>query len=97
MVIQDDGDDLLISLEPAGCMIYFKHQLSITEEFSSLKQYCLTKGDNPWNRSTFSDQVSDSFYQQVIENEQKKILNTKSDYSSGIKVELVQQGIPKFS
>jgi hypothetical protein len=37
------------------------------------------------------------FYQQVLDNEQKNTLNTKSDYSSDIKVELVEQGIPKLS
>jgi hypothetical protein len=46
------------------------------------------QGDTPWNPSSFSDQVADRFYQQVIDNEQKKSLNTKSDHSSssGIKV-----------
>jgi hypothetical protein len=36
-------------------------------------------------------------YQQVIDNEQKNSLNTKSDYSSDIKAELVDQVIPKLS
>jgi hypothetical protein len=36
-------------------------------------------------------------YQQVIDNEQKRSLNTESDYSSGIKVDLFEQDIPKFS
>jgi hypothetical protein len=30
-----------------------------------------------------------------MDKEQKNILNTKSDYSSDIKVDLVEQGIPK--
>jgi hypothetical protein len=54
----------------------------------------LTQGDTPWNPS---DQVADKFYQQVIDNEQKNSLNTKYDYSSDMKVDLVDQGIPKLS
>jgi hypothetical protein len=47
--------------------------------------------------SSFSDQVADKFYQQVIDNGQKNSLNTKSDYFSDDKVELVEQDIPKMS
>jgi hypothetical protein len=36
-------------------------------------------------------------YQQVIDNQQKNSLNTKSDNSSDIKVDLVEQDIPKLS
>jgi hypothetical protein len=36
---------------------------------SSLKQYCLTHGDTPWNPPSFSDQMADKFYQQVIDTE----------------------------
>jgi hypothetical protein len=57
----------------------------------------LTQGDPPWNPSSFSDQVADNFYQQIIDNEQKNTLNTKSYYSSDIKVDLVEQDIPKLS
>jgi hypothetical protein len=57
----------------------------------------LTQGDTPWNPSSFFDQVADKFYQQVIDNEQKNSLNNKSDISSDIKVDLVEQDIPKFS
>jgi hypothetical protein len=57
----------------------------------------LTQGDTPWNPSSFSDQVADKFYQQVIDNEQKSSLNTKSDCSSDIKVDLVEQDIPNLS
>jgi hypothetical protein len=78
-------------------MIYFKHRLPTTEEINSLKQYCLTQGDTPWNPSSFSDQVADKFYQQVIDNEQKNSLNTKSDNFSVIKVVSVEQDIPKLS
>jgi hypothetical protein len=51
----------------------------------------------PWNPSSFSDQVADKFYQQVIDNEQKNSLNTKSDHSSDNKVDFVEQDIPKLS
>jgi hypothetical protein len=71
-------------------MIHFKHRLPITEEVNSFKQYCLTQGDTPWNPSSYSDQVTDKFYQQVIDNEQKISLNTKSDHSFDIKVDLVE-------
>jgi hypothetical protein len=97
MEIQDVGSSLVIPLELAGCMIHFKHRLPTTEEINSLKQYCLTQGDTPWNPSSFSDQVADRFHQQVIDNEQKNSLNTKSDHSSDIKVDLVEQDIPKLS
>jgi hypothetical protein len=57
----------------------------------------LTQGDTPWNPSSFSDQVADKFYQQVIDNEQKNSFNTKSDNSSDIEVDLVEQDIPNLS
>jgi hypothetical protein len=82
MEIQDVGSSLVIPLEFADCMFHFKQQLPTTEEINSLKQYCLTQGDTPWNPSSFSDQVFNKFYQQVIDNEQKNSLNTKSDHSS---------------
>jgi hypothetical protein len=97
MVIQDVGSSLVVPLECAGCVIHFKHRLPTTEEINSLKQYCFTQGDTPWNPPSFSDQVADTFYQQVIDNEQKNSLNTKSDNSSDIDVDLVEQGIPKLS
>jgi hypothetical protein len=50
----------------------------------------LTQGYSPWNPSLFSDQVADKFYQQVIDDEEKNSLNTKSDNSSDIKVNLVE-------
>jgi hypothetical protein len=56
----------------------------------------LTQGNTPWNPSSFSDQVADKFYQQVIDNEQKNSLTTKYDYSSGIKVDFVEQATPKL-
>jgi hypothetical protein len=87
---RDVGSSLVIPLELAGCMICVKQRLPTTEEINSLKKYCLTQGDTPWNPSSFSDQVADKFYQQVIDNEQKNSLNTKSDHSSDIEVELVE-------
>jgi hypothetical protein len=56
----------------------------------------LTQGDIPWNPSSFSDQGTDKLYQQVIDNEQKNSLKNKYDYSSDIKVELVEHDIPKL-
>jgi hypothetical protein len=97
MVIQDFVSSIVLSLELAGCMIHCKHQLPTTEEIDSLKQYCLTQGDTPWNPSSFSDQVTDKFYQQVIDNKQKNSLNTKSDNSSDNDVDSVEQHIPKLS
>jgi hypothetical protein len=78
-------------------MILFKHRLPTTEEINSLKQYCLTQGDTPRNPSSFSDQGTDKFYQQVNDNEQKNSLNTKSDNSSDNNVDLFEQDIPKLS
>jgi hypothetical protein len=51
MVSQDVGSSLVLPLELAGCMIHFKHRLPTTNEVNSLKKYCLTQGDNPWNPS----------------------------------------------
>jgi hypothetical protein len=97
MVIQDVGNSHVVPLELVGCMIDFKHRSLTSEEISSLKQYCLIQGDTPWNPSSFSDQVADKFYQQVIDDEQKNSLNTQSDHSSDLKVDLVEQNIPKLS
>jgi hypothetical protein len=47
-------------------MIHFKQILPTIEEVNSLKQYCLTQGDTPWNPSSFSDQDADKFYQQTL-------------------------------
>jgi hypothetical protein len=47
--------------------------LPTSEEIASLKRYCLTQGDVPWNPSSFSDQMADKFYQQVIETENYNI------------------------
>jgi hypothetical protein len=94
MEIQDFSRSLVIPLDFAGCMIHFKHLLTTIEEINSLKQYYLTQGDTPWNPSSFSNQDADKFYQQILDNEQKNSLNTKSGYSSDIKVDLVEQAFP---
>jgi hypothetical protein len=75
MTIKDDSDSdvLTIPSDLAGCMVHFKHRLPSAEEISSLQQYCLTKGDVPWNPSSLSDQIADKFYQQVIETENYNI------------------------
>jgi hypothetical protein len=71
MIIIDRNvsDILIIPLDLAGCMVNFKHRLPTVEDMSSLKQYCLTHGDTPWNPSSFTDQMADKFYQQVIDTE----------------------------
>jgi hypothetical protein len=97
MEIQDVGSPLVVPLELAGCMIHFKHRLPTTEEINSLKQYCLKQGDTPCNSSSFSDQFAEKLSQQVIDNEQNNSLNTKSDHSSDIKVDFVEQDIHKLS
>jgi hypothetical protein len=87
MVIQDAGNSLVLPLKLAGCMIHFKHRPT-TEEINSLKQYCMTQGDTPWNPSLFYDQFADKIYQQVIDNYENNSLNTKSDNSSDIKADI---------
>jgi hypothetical protein len=57
----------------------------------------LTQDDTQWNLLSLNNQVSDEFYHQVIDNEQKNSLNTKSDYSSDIKFGSAEQSIPKLS
>jgi hypothetical protein len=47
VVIQNVGSSLVIPLELAGCMVHLKHRLPTEEDFSSLKQYCLTQCDTP--------------------------------------------------
>jgi hypothetical protein len=63
MIIKDsnDSDILTIPLDLAGCMVHFKHRLPTVEDMSSLKQYCLTHGDTPWNLSSFIGNISLTF------------------------------------
>ena len=88
MIIKDrnDSDVLTIPLNLAGCMIHFKHRLPTADEIASLKQYCLTQGDTPWNPSSFSDQMADKFYQQVIDTENYNFLSGSIAKSLPIKV-----------
>jgi hypothetical protein len=65
-------DNITIPLKLSGCMVHFKHSLPTKVEFMSLHQYCLTQGDTPWNPSSFSDQVADVFYKQIIDTESYK-------------------------
>jgi hypothetical protein len=79
MLIKDNNNDLItITLDLSGCMMHFKHRLPTVEEITSLKQYCLTQGETPWNPSSFSDQVADKLYQQVIEAENHNVINKES-------------------
>jgi hypothetical protein len=39
----------------------------------------------------------EKFYHQIIDNEKKNNLNTKLNYSSDLKVEMAEKGIPKLS
>jgi hypothetical protein len=84
-------DDITIPLELAGCMVHFKYPLQTKEDIISLQQYFLTQGDTPWNPSSFSNQVADVFYKQVIvtdsynANDMKLFLYDPSDiYESSI-------------
>jgi hypothetical protein len=96
MVIQVIVSSIIIHLELTGCKIHFKNLLPTTEEVNSRKQYCLTQGDTLWKPSSFSDQIAEKNYHQVIDNEQKS-LNTKSDYFSDVKIDLFEKDIPKLS
>jgi hypothetical protein len=69
MTIKGDSVALTIPSDLARCMVHFKHRLPTAEEIASLKQYCVSHGDTPWNPSSFSDQMADKLYQQVIEAE----------------------------
>jgi hypothetical protein len=68
MEIQDVGSLLVVPLELAGCMIHFELRFPTTEEVNSPKQSCLTHANTPWNLPSFSDQVTDKFHQQIIDN-----------------------------
>jgi len=69
IVNDNNHDEVIVPLDLAGCMVHFKHRLPTKEEFTSLKQFCLTQGETAWNPSSFSDQVADEFYKQVIDTE----------------------------
>jgi hypothetical protein len=50
MVIQKENEAVLINLELAGCMVHSKQRIPSPIEVESLKQYCLTQDDTPWNQ-----------------------------------------------
>ena len=74
MVIQEDGKSVVVPLELTSCMVHFKHRLPNNEEVNSLKQYCLTNGDNAWNPLAFSDQVTNKCDYKIL---YEKKLETK--------------------
>jgi hypothetical protein len=78
MVIQDDGESRSVPLELASCLIHFKHRLPNDEEVKSLKQYCLTRDEFPWNPLAFSDQVVDKNHHSVLDEKQVNT-NLKSE------------------
>ena len=97
-MIQDDSESLTVPLELAGCMVQFKHRIRTSEEVESLKQYCLTQGETPWNPSSFSDQVADKFYQQVIAHEKHDAnVNSKHNPSSQSDSETVRKDPPQLT
>ena len=71
MMIKDNSNGTLtVPLDLVGCMVHFMHRLPTAEEITSLEQYLLNSmSDVTWNPSSFSDQVTDKFYQQVIDTE----------------------------
>jgi hypothetical protein len=97
MMIQGDVDPFRISLELSSCINYFKQPITTTEEVNLYRQLNLIIYHNLWNTSSFSDQFPEKFCQHVIDKEKNACLNKKLDSSSDIKVDLVEQGIPKFS
>ena len=62
----NNSESLTEPLVLAGCIVHFEHRIPTSEEVVSLKQYCLTQSETPWNPSSFSDQVADKFSQKVI-------------------------------
>jgi hypothetical protein len=78
MVIRDDGESLVVPLELSSCMIHFKHQLPNDEGVNSLKQYCLSKGESPWNPLAFSDQIVDNYHRRFLGEKKKVNINQKS-------------------
>ena len=69
MLKNSSNGALTIPLDLVGCMVHFMYRLPITQEITSLEKYCFTQGDALWNPSSFSDQIADKFYRQVIDTE----------------------------
>jgi hypothetical protein len=76
MMIKDVGSSIVILLKFAGCMIHFKHRLQTIKEIRSLKQYCLTQGDTPWNPSSFLIKLQTCFINRSLIINKKLILIT---------------------
>jgi hypothetical protein len=72
MVIRDNSESLVVPLELSSCMVNFKHRLLNDEEVMSLKQYCLTRGEYPWNPLAFSDQVEDKNLREALDEKKKE-------------------------
>ena len=77
---RNDSDVLTVPLDLAGCMIHFNtdylllKRLLLLNSIASPKQYCLMQGGTPWNPSSFSDQMAETFSQHVIDTENYNIL-----------------------
>jgi hypothetical protein len=68
MIVKDNNgsDALTIPLDLSRYVTYFRHKMPKTDKISIRKKYYLAQFDALWNPSSFSDQVTDTFYQQVI-------------------------------
>jgi hypothetical protein len=75
LIRYNNVDSVTIPLDLEGCMVHFKHRLPTVEEITSLQQDCLKQGETPCSLSSFSDQVADKFYKQVIEAENHNAIN----------------------
>jgi hypothetical protein len=60
MLIQKENEAVLIPLELADYMVNIKHRIPTPNEIESLKHYCSTQDDTPWNTSIFKNFVSRS-------------------------------------
>jgi hypothetical protein len=71
MIVKDNnGFDLLtIHLYLYGCIINFRHRLPTASEIALLKKHYFIQEDSPWNPSSFSHQIADKLYHQVIDTE----------------------------
>ena len=87
---------ITVPLDLVGCMVHFKHRIPTTEEITSLEQYCLTQEDAPWNPSSFSDQVAEKFYQQVIDTENYNAILNDTMQPTNDAMDKVTQEMPFF-
>jgi hypothetical protein len=93
-IIMKDNDD--VDALTISCLMNdtFRHRLPITKEIVPLKQNFLAQGDAPWNPSSFSDQVANKFYQQVIDTEN---YNASSKYLPDTTNDKENKSYSKFS